>query len=312
MKIPKITIVGAGGTGAQTAQALSGHGHFNLVLIDVLGEMAVGKALDIWQSGALLQRDIHMAASDDLRATEGSDVVVITAGIGRRPGLAREALLQTNAMVVSDIASQTAALSPDAYIIVLTNPADLLTRVAWQASGFPSRRVIGQGGILDSARLAVFISEALNWSVRDVQCMVLGGHGDSMVPVRDFVSVRGMPAGRLLSDTDWHHIVTRTRFGGGEILGKLKTHGASVTPGLALAQMVEALLSPIPRLLPISTRAGGSYGIEGDVFLGLPALLSARGVERVVEYPLGPEDLSALHRSAEGMDAQWLTWAAQT
>jgi len=306
----KVSIYGAGGTGSATAEALTRLGVTNLVLIDIAKDMAAGKALDITQSGALLGTDVRCIGGDDPALAEDSNVVIITAGYGRRPGITREQLIFDNGQIIAQIASDTAKHSPHAFIVMLTNPADLLARIAFEVSGFPAHRVIGQGGILDSARMQTFVASALNVAVRDVRAMVLGGHGDHMVPIREFVTVHGVPVAHLMTDDVWQQVVERTRFGGGEILGKFKTHGASVTPGWAVAQMVEALCSRVPRLLPVSVRAGGAFGLSDDVFIGLPAPLSDQGVGQVLELTLPPSDLAQLHASATALETAWSDWKA--
>ncbi len=302
-----VCIVGSGGTGTQIAQTLAMRGHTDIALVDLALDMAIGKSLDIRQSGALLGEDVSIEASDSLDLMRDQNIIIVTAGRGRRPGEPRERMLQDNATLIADIAKRAAVLSPDSYLIILTNPADLLTRVAYEASGFPASRVMGQGGILDSARMSTLVANELGVSVKDVNSMVLGGHGDSMVPVLDFVSIHGVPAKHLLTEKQWESIVSRTRDGGGEILRKFKTHGAFITPGLSVCDMVDALCRKTPRLLPISTMPSGEYGLT-DVFLGLPALLSNQGVSEVVELPLSEGDLASLHKSAEAQREAWREW----
>lgn len=308
----KVCIVGSGGTGSEIAHCLARDGWMELTLIDLNEDLAIGKALDIGQAGALWGEDVQISAGQDLSLMEGAHIIVITAGRGRRPGEAREAMLADNARLVAQLASAAARLAPEAFLIVLTNPADLLTHVAYTASGFPVQRVLGQGGILDSARLSGHIARALNISVKDVRSLVLGGHGDSMVPVLDFVTVHGAPVRRWLPTEQWHRIVEETRHGGEALLKRFKTHGAAVTPGLAVCAMVDALCRPVPRLLPVSTMPSGEYGLR-DVFIGLPALVSCRGVEAVIELPLTPADLALLHTSADRQRTAWSNWThAQT
>ena len=300
----RVTIAGAGGTGVSLAEALAIRGDVDVSLIDVRGDLATGRALDIQHSRPLLRTDFSIAGGADLALMDNTDVVVITAGQGRRPGMAREDLVFVNGAIVDNIAREAKARCPDAFLVILTNPADLMTQVAREASGFAPERVIGQGGILDSARLSANIADALGISVLDVQAMVLGGHGDSMVPVADFAAVHGIPVRHLLDETTWNHIVHRTRYAGSEVLSHFETHGAAFTPGWSLAVMVQALTSPTPRLLPISTFAHGTYGLP-DVCLGLPALLSYRGVEQVVEIPLAADEASALSESASTLQRAW-------
>lgn len=301
----KVAIFGAGGTGAETAKALMTHEYDEIALIDVAHDMAVGKALDIWESGVLHGRDVKVVGGSDAALCQGASVVVITAGLGRRPGINREQLFEENATILRGIARHIKTYAPNASIIVLTNPADLLTRIVYEETGFPSHRVMGQGGILDSARLQTFVADALGVSGKDVKALVLGGHGDEMVPVKRFTSVRGIPIEDLLPEEVWQLLVHRTRFGGGEILGHFKTHGAAVTPGFAVAEMVEALSSSTPRIMPISTKANGHYGLPDDVFVGLPAIVSNQGVQAVLDLPLSEEDHALLTHSARKLDSLW-------
>jgi malate dehydrogenase len=307
VKRGKVAIFGAGGTGAETAKALLMHEYEEIALIDVAQGLAMGKALDISQCGVLLGKDLQVTGGSDAALCQAADVVVITAGLGRRPGLNREQLLGENATTMRSIAKAIKTYAPNAHVIVLTNPADLLTRVVYEETGFPAHRVIGQGGILDSARLQTFVATELGVSGKDVRAMVLGGHGDAMVPVKRFTSVRGIPVEELMTEETWAQLVHRTRFGGGEILGHFQTHGAAVTPGFAVAEMVEALSSDTPRIMPISTKSNGHYGLPADVFVGLPAVVSNQGVLRILDVTLDAWDHAALLRSSEELDRCWQT-----
>lgn len=304
----KVSVFGAGGTGGAIAQMLAFDGFGEVALIDTIAGLAEGKALDIGQLGSLTGSDTHVTGGADVELSKGSDIVVITAGIGRRPGLNREDLIATNADVMQSISKSIAVLSPDARVIVLTNPADILTRIVIEATGFEAHRVVGQGGILDSARLATWIARLAHVHPEHVRAMVLGGHGDHMVPVRRFASIYGVPASHLLSEEDFQTAVERTRYGGGEILGKFQTHGAFVTPAQSVVMMVRALCSAVPQLYPISTRSGGTYGLAEDVVIGLPAKLSRLGVEAVLEVPLMEDELAQLHQSANTMTAAFQAW----
>lgn len=306
----KVSIFGAGGTGGAIGHLLAMHNFGEIVLIDTQKELAEGKALDIQQTGALSGWDGRVIGGDRAQLSENSEIVVITAGIGRRPGIAREELVAVNGDIMRQIAGAIRRFAPHALIIVLTNPADILTRIVWQESGFPANRVMGQGGILDSARLATAIAERTKISQKDIRAMVLGGHGDHMLPVRRFTSIHGIPADALITDVDWHDAVRRTRDGGGEILAKFHTHGASITPAHAILTMIEALLSPVARLLPVSVKSNGAYGLDPDVFIGLPAKLSNKGVEQVVSLELDEDELSHLHASAEIMNKAFQAWKA--
>lgn len=308
----KISIFGAGGTGGSLAQMLAYEGFREVALIDVAGEMAEGKALDIDQAGALTGQDGAVIGGNDPGLSRESDIVVITAGIGRKPGIRREDLLQVNGDIIREISEQVRVSSPNAFVIVLTNPADILTRIAIEATGFGPTRVVGQGGILDSARLSTHIAHRLGISQTHVRSIVLGGHGDHMVPIRRFASVNGVPVEDLMSREDFDAAIERTRYGGGEILGKFGTHGAAVTPARSVLAMIHALLSPAPQLLPIATRAGGAYGLPEDVVIGLPALVSRNGVERVLELPIAPEERTALVQSASTMNDAYAVWKQRT
>ncbi|WP_281759550.1 malate dehydrogenase [Alicyclobacillus hesperidum] len=304
----KVAVFGAGGTGGAIAELLLYNNFGEIALIDVNGALAEGKALDIGQAGALTGRDSRVQGGSDPVLCAGAQIVVITAGIGRRPGIAREELLATNAQIVGDICEVIKQLAPNAFVIVLTNPADILARVAWEKSGFAANKVVAQGGILDSARLATWIAALCDVSQRDVRAMILGGHGDHMLPVRQFASIHGIPASLLMTDELWQTAVERTRHGGGEILSKFHTHGAAVTPAHAVVAMIQALLSPIPQLLPVSVRSAGAYGLPEDVFIGLPVKLSHKGVENVLELPLEADELAQLHRSAAILDQAFQAW----
>ncbi|GMA56220.1 malate dehydrogenase [Alicyclobacillus sacchari] len=304
----KVAVFGAGGTGGAIAELLLYDNFGEIALIDVNGALAEGKALDIGQACVLTGRDSRIYGGNDPAICTGAQIVVITAGIGRRPGLAREELLATNAQIVREICEEIKQRAPDAFVIVLTNPADILARTAWEATGFPANRVMAQGGILDSARLATWIAALCDVSQRDVRAMVLGGHGDHMLPVRQFASIHGIPATLLMSDELWQTAVEHTRYGGGEILSKFATHGAAVTPAHAVVAMIHALLSPVPQVLPVSVRSEGAYGLPEDVFIGLPVKLSHKGVEAVLELPLDEDDITQLHRSAAVLDNAFQTW----
>lgn len=303
----RICIVGSGGTGSEIAKMLAFRGAVDLTLVDLNGEMAIGRAMDVGQAGSLIGEDIQITGGDSLSLMKDANIVIITAGRGRKPGEPREMMIYDNARTVHHIVQTAAKLCPFAFLIVLTNPADVLTRVAYESAGFPLARVMGQGGVLDSARLSTLVARTLGVSVVDVRSMVLGGHGDSMVPVLDFVSVHGVPAKYLLTTEQWDDIVQRTRYGGEEILSRFQSHGASVTPALAVCEMVDALSRPTPRLLPISTTPNGAYGLH-DVFLGLPALVSHQGVERVLELPLSPRDLDRIQSSGTVQHQAWSLW----
>lgn len=308
----KISVFGAGGTGGEIAELLVQRGYGTVALIDVQQDLAEGKALDIGQSGVLLGSDTQVIGGAEAALAADSDVVVITAGIGRKPGLSREDLLATNAKVMQQISRSVSALSPNATVIVLTNPADILARIVFEETGFPEHRVMAQGGILDSARLSHMIHQLTGISHKQITSMVLGGHGDRMVPVREFASIGGIPASHFLTDDQWANAVHRTRFGGGEIMEKFKTHGASVTPAHAVVTMIDALKSPTGHLLPVSVRSNGAYGLHENVFIGLPVRLSHRGVEQILELPLTDDEHQALAASAASMQQTYDDWKKTT
>ncbi|WP_067624312.1 malate dehydrogenase [Alicyclobacillus acidiphilus] len=306
----KVTIFGAGGTGGAIAELLALDNFGEVVLIDTQRALAEGKALDIGQAGAIAGRDGRVLGGDDVQMAAGSDIVVVTAGIGRKPGLAREELISVNGGIMQEIARAIKQFASDAFVVVLTNPADILTRVMWEETGFPAHRVMGQGGILDSARLVTAISNVTGISQNDIRAMVLGGHGDHMLPIRRFTTIHGVPADEFLTEEDWEASVIQTRYGGGKILEKFQTHGAAVTPAHAVVTMIHALTSPIARLLPVSAKSDGAYGLHPDVFIGLPVRLSNRGIERIVEVELLEEELRQLHESAAIMNEAFQAWKA--
>lgn len=297
MKRPKVSIVGAGNTGAALAHWLAIKQVADIVLVDVVEGMPQGKALDLMQAAPVESFDCIITGSNDYADTAGSDVVVITAGVARKPGMSREDLANTNAGIVRDITEKVAHYSPDAYLIVLTNPLDVMCYVAYKVSGFPKHRVMGQSGILDSARFRTFIARELNVSFEDVHALVLGGHGDSMVPLPRYTHVGGIPIEQLLPREKIEELVQRTRDGGAEIVRMLKTGSAFFAPGAAMAEMVEAILRDRKRVLPVSAYLEGEYG-EFGIFMGVPVILGAGGVERIIEIELTEEERQAFARSA--------------
>jgi malate dehydrogenase len=296
--MPKVTIVGAGQTGATTAHWLAQAEVADLVLVDVVEGLAQGKALDLLESLPVIGSDVHVTGGTDFRATAGSDIVVITAGLPRKPGMSREDLLAANSQIVRAAVEQSLALSPDAILVMLTNPLDAMSYLAMKVSGLPRERVIGQAGILDSARMRAFVAEELRVSVQNVQCYVLGGHGDEMVPLTRHSNVAGVPLRDALPRGRLEEIVERTRKGGGEIVGLLKMGSAFYAPGAALAQMVEAILLDRHLIVPASAYLSGEYGLSG-IFFGVPVQLGRSGMEKIVEYDLDEGERGALLRSAE-------------
>ena len=293
----KVTIVGAGQTGATTAHWLAERELADLVLVDVVEGMPQGKALDLTQAMPVVGSDVRVAGSNDFAETAGSDIVVITAGLPRKPGMSRDDLLEANRTIVRDAVQATLAKSPQAILIILTNPLDAMAYLAMKVGGLPRERVIGQAGILDSARMRSFVARELGTSVRNVHCYVLGGHGDDMVPLVRHSNVAGVPLDRILSPARLSAIVERTRKGGGEIVGLLKTGSAFYAPSAALAQMVEAILRDRHLVVPASVYLEGEYGQRG-IFFGVPVQLGAKGLEKVIEYELTDSERQALEASA--------------
>ena len=296
----KVTIVGAGATGGAMAQLLVEKGYCDTVLVDGIEGMPQGKALDLAQGAALLGSDVRVVGSNGWEETAGSDVVVITSGVARKPGMSREDLVNTNAGIVREVAQKALRFSPDAFLIQFSNPMDPLCHVAKDVTGLPRGRIVGQGGMLDSARYRAFIAQELGVSVKDVHAYVLGGHTDvTMVPVVSTATVGGIPLGHLLSAERLQAVVERTRRGGTEIVNLMKT-SAWFAPAVATVEMVEAVLRDRKRVLPCSVYLEGEYGIRG-AFVGVLAQLGAGGMERVLEVPLAAEEVQGLRRAAEAV-----------
>lgn len=293
----KITIVGAGNVGATTAHWLAAKEVGDIVLVDVIEGLPQGKALDLLEAMPIEGYDVNVVGSNSYDVTANSDIVVITAGIARKPGMTREDLIDTNAGIIRSVVQQVAPLSPNAILIVVTNPLDTMAYLAYKVSGFPRERVIGQAGVLDSARFRAFIAMELGVSVENTHAFVLGGHGDEMVPLPRYSTVAGIPITELMSQEQIDRIVQRTRQGGGEIVALLKTGSAFYAPGAAVAQMVEAILKDKKQVLPCSVYVDGQYGLR-DMYFGLPAKLGRGGVEQVLEIKLTPGEKAALERSA--------------
>ncbi len=297
----KITIVGAGNVGATTAHWAAAKELGDVVLIDIIEGLPQGKALDLAESAPLEGFDCRLVGTNDYADTANSDVVVVTAGIARRPGMSRDDLLQTNAKIVSTVVSQVVRYSPNAYMIVVSNPLDAMVHVAKQVSGWPKQRVMGMAGVLDSARFRYFIAQELGVSVEDVHGFVLGGHGDTMVPVPRYATVNGISITQLLSAEQIARLVQRTRDGGAEIVNYLKQGSAFYAPGAAIVQMVEAIVKDKKRVLPAAAYLEGEYGLH-DIYVGVPILLGAAGVEKVIEVELTTEEQAALKRSAAAVE----------
>jgi malate dehydrogenase len=296
----KVTVVGAGNVGATTAQRIYEKGYADVVLVDVVQDMPQGKALDMMESGPVVSTDAKIIGSNGYEETADSDVVVITAGIARRPGMSRDDLLLTNMKIVGSVTEQVAKYSPNAVLVVVSNPLDAMVQHAKAVSGFPKERVVGMAGILDTARFRTFLSMELNVSVTNVQAYVLGGHGDSMVPLIGSTTVGGVPVSKLIEKDRLEQIVQRTRDGGAEIVGLLKTGSAYYAPSAAAAQMVEAILLDRKEILPCAAYLEGEYGING-LYAGVPVKLGASGVEEIIEVDLTESENAALQKSAKAV-----------
>jgi len=298
--VSKVTVVGSGFVGATVAQYVAEKDLADVVLVDIIEGMPQGKALDLLEASPVHGHDRNLFGSNDYADTKLSDIVVITAGIARKPGMSREDLLKTNAAIVQGVAKETVKHSPDAIFIVVTNPLDVMTYLTWQTLKLPTKRVIGMAGVLDSARFQTFISMELKISVEDIRAMVLGGHGDLMVPLPRYSTVNGVPITELLPQDKIEALSKRTRDGGAEIVALLKSGSAFYAPGASVSQMVEAILKDKRRLLPCAVYADGQYGLK-DIYVGLPAVLSREGVQEIVELKLTKEELAALKKSADSI-----------
>jgi malate dehydrogenase len=296
----KVSIIGAGMTGSTTAHWLAEKEIADLVLVDIVEGMPQGKALDLQQAMPVVYKDVTIVGDNDYDVTEGSDIVVITAGIPRKPGMSREDLLTTNAKIVQEATFETLRRSPDAIIVVLTNPLDTMAYLAMKSGDLPPNRVIGQAGILDSARMRAFVSMELGVSVENVHCYVLGGHGDEMVPLTHVSNVAGVPLDEILAPDRLEAIVERTRKGGGEIVGLLKTGSAYYAPAAAVTQMVDAILKDKQLIVPAAAYLQGEYGLR-DIFFGVPVQVGKNGAEKIIEYQLRDDERSALERSASAV-----------
>ena len=299
--VNKITVVGAGNVGATAAQRIAEKELARrVVMVDVADGIPQGKGLDQWQSAPIEGFDSRLIGTNGYDETKDSDIVIITAGIARKPGMSRDDLLNTNAGIVKSVAEQIAKSSPKAILIVVSNPLDVMCYVAMKASGFPRERVIGMAGVLDTARYRAFLAESLNMSVRDIQAMVLGGHGDTMVPLISYTSVSGIPITQLMDKATLDAIVDRTRNGGAEIVKHLKTGSAYYAPSAGAVQMAEAIVNDQRRILPCAAWLQGEYGMK-DLFLGVPCLLGRKGLEKVIEVTLTADEKSALQKSADAV-----------
>jgi malate dehydrogenase len=296
----KVTVVGAGNVGATAAQRLAEKQLCDVVLVDIVEGVPQGKALDLSEAAPIEKHDSHLTGANSYEETAGSDIVIITAGIPRKPGMSRDDLISTNAGIVKAVTKEVATRSPEAILIIVSNPLDAMCHVALDASGFPRERVIGMAGVLDSARFRAFISMELNVSVENTHAFVLGGHGDTMVPLPRFSTVAGIPITELMAQDRIDALVERTRNGGAEIVALLKTGSAYYAPASAAVEMAESILKDKKKILPCAAYLQGEYG-QQDLFIGVPVKLGARGVEDIIEITLTDEEQKALQKSADAV-----------
>jgi len=296
----KVTVVGAGNVGATTAQRLAEKQLCDVVLVDIVEGVPQGKSLDLAEAAAIEKHDCHLTGTNGYDETADSDIVIITAGIPRKPGMSRDDLISTNAGIVRNVTQEVASRSPEAIIIIVSNPLDAMCHVAYDSCGFPKQRVIGMAGVLDSARFRAFISMELNVSVENTHAFVLGGHGDTMVPLPRYSTVAGIPITELLAKDRIDALVERTRNGGAEIVGLLKTGSAYYAPASAAVEMAESILKDKKKILPCAAYLQGEYGIQ-DLFIGVPVKLGAEGAEEIIEITLTEEEQQALQKSADSV-----------
>jgi malate dehydrogenase len=297
----KISVVGAGNVGATVAQLIAYKELGDVVMVDIIEGLPQGKALDLLEAGPVEGYDSQVTGANSYEATANSHIVVITAGIARKPGMSRSDLINTNANIVRAVTEQVITYSPEAYLIVVSNPLDAMVHLAKHVSGFPKNRVVGQAGVLDSTRFRTFIAQELNVSVEDTQAFVLGGHGDTMVPLPRYSTVAGIPITHLLPQDTIDQLVQRTRDGGGEIVNLLKSGSAFYAPGSAVVQMVEAIVKDKKRIIPCTAYLEGEYGLH-NIYFGVPVKLGAGGVEQIIEIELTPEERAALQASAKEVE----------
>ena len=296
----KVTVIGAGNVGATTAQRLAERGYADVVLVDIVDGLPQGKALDMYEASPVIGVDSCITGATDYGPTAGSDIVVITSGVARKPGMSRDDLLQINMGIVDSVTRAAIAESPDATIVVVSNPLDAMCHVAYDAAGIPSSRVVGMAGILDTARYRSFLSEAINISVEDINAFVLGGHGDTMVPLASYTTAAGIPITKLLPQDQLDQIIQRTRDGGAEIVNLLKTGSAFYAPSAAVAQMVDAIALDKRRILPCAALLEGQYGVDG-LFIGVPVVLGKNGIEQILEIDLTGQEQAQLKHSADAV-----------
>lgn len=295
---PKITIVGAGNVGATAAHWAASHELGDIVLVDIVDGIPQGKALDLFESSPVEGFDSSIVGTNDYADTKDSDVVVVTAGIARKPGMSRDDLISTNANIVGSVTDAIVEHSPNCFLIIVSNPLDVMVTVAHRHCKFPRERIMGMAGILDSARFRSFIAMELNVSVEDVHALVLGGHGDSMVPLPRYSTVAGVPITKFMDENRIEELVQRTRDGGAEIVEFLKTGSAFYAPGASIVEMVEAILKDKKRILPCAALLEGEYG-QKDIFMGVPVKLGAGGVEEIIELDLEPSEMEEFNKSAD-------------
>ncbi|GIV99451.1 malate dehydrogenase [Roseiflexus sp.] len=303
---PKISIIGAGFVGSTAAHWIASKELGDVVLVDIIDGVPQGKGLDLLQAGPIEGFDVKITGTNDYAATANSDIIIVTSGAPRKPGMSREDLIRVNADITRDCISKAAPLSPNAVIIMVNNPLDTMTYLAKQVSGFPKNRVVGQAGVLDTARYRTFIAMEAGVSVEDIQAMLMGGHGDEMVPLPRFTTISGIPVTEFISKERLDAIIERTRKGGGEIVNLLKTGSAYYAPSAATVQMVEAILRDKKRVLPCACYLEGEYGLN-DIYFGVPCVLGAGGVERVLELPLNDEEMALVRKSAEAVSSSIAT-----
>ncbi len=296
----KVTVVGAGNVGATAAQRLAEKELCDVVLVDIIEGVPQGKALDLTEAAPIEKHDAHLTGTNVYEPSKGSDIVIITAGIPRKPGMSRDDLISTNAGIMKNVTEQIAALSPDAILIIVSNPLDAMCQVAFDISGFPKQRVIGMAGVLDSARFRAFISMELNVSVENTHAFVLGGHGDTMVPLPRYSTVAGIPITELLPKDRIDAMVERTANGGAEIVSLLKTGSAYYAPASAAVEMAESILKDKKKILPCAAYLEGEYGIN-NLFIGVPVKLGATGIEDIIQIDLTEEENAALKKSADAV-----------
>jgi len=294
----KVSIIGAGNVGATTAQRIMEKSLADVVLFDIIEGVPQGKALDISEAAPISNSDINITGTNNYDETADSDIVVITAGLARKPGMSRRDLLEKNVRIVKDVTEEVIKRSQNSILIIVTNPMDLMAYLSWTVSGFPEQRVMGMGGALDSARFRCFISQELKVSVENIQAFVLGGHGDLMVPLARFSTVAGVPVTEIMEKSQIERIIDRTKFGGGEIVELLKTGSAYVAPAAAITEMVEAILLDKKKIIPSAVYLEGEYGIK-DLFVGVPVKLGRGGVEEIIEINLSNEEKGEFYKSVD-------------